>query len=158
MEKLQPFQRKIHPDELWLYKNPLTESYVPSKMLWVNMNIKMWVKHVILSYEPFFLIVQPIVVFAPLIVIFMVYFFRREVTDVTQALLSLTLALGINGIVTDIIKLTVGKKPTHPIVLFILTFCTLQSRETTSRFFLAMLPRWSFQSSHALHRRSICNN
>jgi diacylglycerol diphosphate phosphatase/phosphatidate phosphatase len=41
MEKLQPFQRKIHPDELWLYKNPVTESYVPSKMLWVNMNIKM---------------------------------------------------------------------------------------------------------------------
>ena len=58
----------------------------------------------------FFLIVHPIVVFAPLIVIFMVYFFRREVTDVTQALLSLTLALGINGIVTDIIKLTVGKE------------------------------------------------
>ncbi|EFX71150.1 hypothetical protein DAPPUDRAFT_216951 [Daphnia pulex] len=85
MEKLQPFERKIHPDELWLYKNPVTESYVPSKMLW------------------------PIVVFAPIIVIFVMYFFRREVTDVTQALLSLTLALGINGIVTDIIKLTVGR-------------------------------------------------
>jgi hypothetical protein len=49
------------------------------------------------------------VVFAPLIVIFVMYFFRREVTDVAQALLSLTLALGINGIITDIIKLTVGK-------------------------------------------------
>lgn len=36
MEKLQPFERKIHADELWLYKNPVTESYVPSRMLWVS--------------------------------------------------------------------------------------------------------------------------
>lgn len=48
--------------------------------------------------------------FAPLIVIFIMYFFRREVLDVTQSLLSFTLALGINGLVTDIIKLTVGKE------------------------------------------------
>ncbi len=39
MEKLQPFERKIHADELWLYKNPVTESYVPSKMLWVLMAV-----------------------------------------------------------------------------------------------------------------------
>ncbi len=67
----------------------------------------MWLKQNSNLY-PFFSS-QPIVVFAPLIVIFVMYFFRREVADVTQALLSLTLALGINGIVTDIIKLTVGK-------------------------------------------------
>lgn len=52
-------------------------------------------------------------VFTPLGVIFMMYFFRREVKDVTQALLSLTLALGINGLVTDIMKLTVGKCCTY---------------------------------------------
>lgn len=37
------------------------------------------------------------------------YFIRRQVTDVTQAMLSLTLALGLNGLLTDIMKLTVGK-------------------------------------------------
>lgn len=37
LEYGEPFRRKIHPDELWLYKNPRTESYVTTRILWVNM-------------------------------------------------------------------------------------------------------------------------
>ena len=47
-------------------------------------------------------------VFSPLVVIFSMYFVRREVSDVTQAMLALTLGLGLNGLITDIVKLTVG--------------------------------------------------
>lgn len=35
LENAEPFTRKIHEDELWLYKNPRTESYVPTTILWV---------------------------------------------------------------------------------------------------------------------------
>lgn len=35
LEKAEPFTRKIHEDELWLYKNPRTDSYVPTTILWV---------------------------------------------------------------------------------------------------------------------------
>ena len=47
-------------------------------------------------------------VISPLVVIFSMYFVRREVSDVTQAMLALTLGLGLNGLITDIVKLTVG--------------------------------------------------
>ena len=36
MEEWPAFERKIHQEELWLYKNPRTPSYVPSEMLWVS--------------------------------------------------------------------------------------------------------------------------
>lgn len=35
LEKAEPFTRKIHEDELWLYRNPRTESFVPTTILWV---------------------------------------------------------------------------------------------------------------------------
>lgn len=36
LEHIQPFERKIHPEEMWLYKNPVTVSYIPAKtLLWV---------------------------------------------------------------------------------------------------------------------------
>ena len=34
LETWTPFIRKIHPEEIWLYKNPRTDSYVPSNLLW----------------------------------------------------------------------------------------------------------------------------
>jgi hypothetical protein len=37
LEGATPFARKIQPDELWLYKNPRSESYVPTSVLWVNL-------------------------------------------------------------------------------------------------------------------------
>jgi hypothetical protein len=29
-----PFSRMIRPDELWLYKNPRADSYIPTSVLW----------------------------------------------------------------------------------------------------------------------------
>lgn len=81
----EPFQRQIQPEELWLYKNPRTHSYVPSAMLWL------------------------IAFLIPSIVIFMVNMTRKQKTDGEEALLGVSLALMINGIVTNIIKLIVGR-------------------------------------------------
>ncbi|KAF3424384.1 hypothetical protein E2986_02218 [Frieseomelitta varia] len=85
LENAEPFTRKIHEDELWLYKNPRTESYVPTTILW------------------------PVVFIMPVVVIFCVFLFYKDKTDIYQAILSVTLALGFNGVITDIIKLVVGR-------------------------------------------------
>ena len=45
----------------------------------------------------------------PVLVIFCVFLFYKDKTDIYQAILSVTLALGFNGVITDIIKLVVGK-------------------------------------------------
>ena len=36
LEGATPFTRKIQPDELWLYKNPRSDSYIPTSVLWVG--------------------------------------------------------------------------------------------------------------------------
>ncbi|XP_006617133.1 phospholipid phosphatase 5 isoform X1 [Apis dorsata] len=85
LEKAEPFTRIIHEDELWLYKKPRTESYVPTTILW------------------------PLVFIMPVIVIFCVFLVYKDKTDIYQAVLAVTLALGFNGVITDIIKLIVGR-------------------------------------------------
>ncbi|XP_076382737.1 phospholipid phosphatase 4-like isoform X1 [Megalopta genalis] len=85
LENAEPFTRKIHEEELWLYKNPRTDSYVPTTVLW------------------------PLVFLMPAVVIFCTLIIYKDKTDFYQAILSLTLALGFNGVVTDIIKLLVGR-------------------------------------------------
>ncbi|XP_053977688.1 phospholipid phosphatase 5 isoform X1 [Hylaeus anthracinus] len=85
LEKAEPFTRKIHEDELWLYKNPRTDSYVPTTILW------------------------PLVFLMPAIVIFLAFLVYKNRTDFYQAVLSVTLALGFNGVITDVIKLIVGR-------------------------------------------------
>lgn len=85
LEKAEPFARKIHEDELWLYKNPRTESYVPTTILW------------------------PLVFLAPLLVILFSFIINKDKVDFAQAILCVTLALGFNGLITDIIKLIVGR-------------------------------------------------
>lgn len=84
-EYTEPFRRKIHPDELWLYKNPRTASYIPPILLW------------------------PIVVFVPSFCIILSCTMRRYKMDSAQAFLALTLTLGINGVITNIMKLIVGR-------------------------------------------------
>ncbi|XP_035729439.1 phospholipid phosphatase 5-like [Vespa mandarinia] len=85
LEQAEPFTRKIHEDELWLYKNPQTDSYVPTTVLW------------------------PLVFLMPVVVILFSFIINKDKIDFSQALLCVTLALGFNGLITDIIKLIVGR-------------------------------------------------
>lgn len=85
LEQASPFIRKIHLDELWLYKNPRTPSYVPTSLLW------------------------PLVFAAPTSVMFIYYLWKRDKTELSQSLLSFSLALGLNGVLTNLIKLIVGR-------------------------------------------------
>lgn len=85
LEKLPPFMRKIHPDEYWLYSNPKTASYVPSSVLW------------------------PTVLSVPALVFSIHFLATRNRLDFVQASLAVTLALGLNGLLTDVLKLSVGE-------------------------------------------------
>lgn len=85
LEKLPPFKRKIHSDEMWLYRNPRTDSYVPSAALW------------------------PLVLGVPFSLFLLFLLLTRNKLDFLQAHLAMTLALGLNGVLTDALKLAVGK-------------------------------------------------
>ncbi|CAE1300903.1 DPP1 [Acanthosepion pharaonis] len=84
-EHLEPFVRHIEKEELWLYKNPETPSYVPIHVLWV------------------------IVVVVPLSGILIAYVYSRNKMDVLQALLGLTLSVFLSASLTNIIKVIVGR-------------------------------------------------
>ncbi|XP_031626621.1 phospholipid phosphatase 5 [Contarinia nasturtii] len=85
LEKGSPFKRKIHTDEIWLYRNPRTDSFVPTSILW-----------------PF--------VFGIPCSIFLIHFLAtKNKVEFLQANLSLSLALGLNGIITNVLKLCVGR-------------------------------------------------
>ncbi|KAG7175218.1 Phospholipid phosphatase 4-like [Homarus americanus] len=86
LEQTPPFVRKIHIDELWLYKNPRTPSYVPTSILW------------------------PLVFIVPTSVMLLYFLVKRDRTELCQGLFALSLALGLNGVITNIIKLIVGMK------------------------------------------------
>ncbi|PNF31588.1 Phospholipid phosphatase 5, partial [Cryptotermes secundus] len=85
LEGATPFTRKIQPDELWLYKNPRSDSYVPTNVLW------------------------PLVFVTPTAVILLVFLLQKDKTDVSQAILGCSLGLSLNGVFTNIMKLIVGR-------------------------------------------------
>lgn len=85
LETREPFVRKIHPEEIWLYKNPSTDSYIPAKYLW------------------------RMVVLVPTVAILLNYLIARDRGDLMAALSVTTLALPLNGVITDVIKLSVGR-------------------------------------------------
>ncbi|KAG8231246.1 hypothetical protein J437_LFUL005920 [Ladona fulva] len=85
LEGASPFVRVIHPEELPLYKNPITSSYVPSSVLW------------------------PLVFITPTLVILTVFLIQKDKTDASQAILGLSLALSLNGVLTNTIKVIVGR-------------------------------------------------
>lgn len=105
MEQVIPFERKIQKEEQWLYSNPRTDSYVPASVLW------------------------PIVFSAPTIVFIIYFLFSRNKLEFIQACLAVTIALGLNGILTNSLKLTVGKLICHRILRTergpALTICSL---------------------------------
>lgn len=85
LEEFSPFERKIQKEEHWLYSNPRTNSYVPSWVLW------------------------PIVFTAPLTVFVIYFLISRNKLEFSQANLAATLAIALNGLLTNTLKLTVGK-------------------------------------------------
>jgi len=85
LEHAHPFQRKIQSEEWWLYRNPVTESYVPTSLLW------------------------PLIIVFPFLSIAFLYILKRNRNDLCEAGLAFTLALVLNGCITDVIKLIVGR-------------------------------------------------
>lgn len=85
LERATPFKRKIHPDEIWLYRNPRTDSYVPTEILW------------------------PFVFGIPCSIFLTHFLITKNKFEFIQANLAISLALGLNGIITNVLKLCVGK-------------------------------------------------
>lgn len=85
-EELTPFHRIIQPEEQWLYRNPVARpDTIPTKTLFTT------------------------IFTVPVVVILCFTILRKDRIDFHQALLTITLALAINGVVTNCIKLLVGR-------------------------------------------------
>ncbi|XP_002742339.1 phospholipid phosphatase 5-like [Saccoglossus kowalevskii] len=85
-DDMKPFFRVIQPEEMWLYKNPFVEN----------------------DQAPFE-IVLCIAIFLPLGVIAILFISQRKKNDAIQSFLALSLALCLNAVITNSVKLTVGR-------------------------------------------------
>ena len=85
LELRDPFVRKIQPEEIWLYRNPKTASYIPGHVLWKMVTI------------------------VPLVAVLACFSTRRCRYDLRAAMLAATLIIPLNGVITNTIKLCVGR-------------------------------------------------
>jgi diacylglycerol diphosphate phosphatase/phosphatidate phosphatase len=83
-----PFIRKILQDEIYLYRYPNMPSYVPTTILW------------------------PLVIIVPLLIplfYWLAIIGFQNYQDFKSSVLAHTLAVGLNGLFVDIIKIAVGR-------------------------------------------------
>ncbi|CAD6991741.1 unnamed protein product [Ceratitis capitata] len=85
LEAAKPFKRKLHPEEMWLYKNPRTPDIVSAQALLLS------------------------VIFGPLFVTLFHLWLTGDRRDFRAANWVWTLALGLNGLTTSLLKITVGR-------------------------------------------------
>ncbi|XP_069774047.1 phospholipid phosphatase 4-like isoform X3 [Narcine bancroftii] len=86
-ETLTPFHRVIHPEEMWLYKNPRSErDMVPT-----------WHMFAISFLTPL------------MVILLMKVLNRSESGDVKEGFLAASLGLVLNGVITNSLKLVIGR-------------------------------------------------
>ncbi|KAF2348006.1 Phosphatidic acid phosphatase type 2/haloperoxidase [Trinorchestia longiramus] len=81
----EPFDRHIHFEELWLYKYPTTEDYVPTWVLWI------------------------IVILLPGIILLLHYLLTQNSLELYNGMMAFSLALALNGVLVNTFKIIIGR-------------------------------------------------